>query len=206
MEAIIERKHQASDMGTRLSSLSKEDFEKIFIEGVDRYISGRISKVERSIFEAYEEEKMNEGLRSTIRELDFSTLKQIDAVMRRDRIHTTTSTIRPNGLSNLAISLYVALVKGVYSRTLEKCSSEYSLYDLSEIGQSKKEFEQALTSCSYDKDKKFYAAEKAMDALTGINKTVTDRLSLELSNNKSKVPENQKGLRYYGHTQSVIRK
>lgn len=202
MDLLIERVHSLENLEGGLSELTLEELEKELFIRRDEYLKGKIREIENSIFESYEESKRNEALKDTISRLDFSTLKQIDAIMRRNRKESQSSpaAIKPNGLSSQAINLYVALVKEIYCQVIDKYSSEYSLYDLTRINNGLTSFKEKLTTFgSYDKDKKFYAAEEAMDALSKINEEVVDRLSQDLSSNKDKNNSLKKDFRCYTH-------
>lgn len=170
-----------------VEDLKKIEREAVVVKGNNVLARARIKQIESAIQNAYEEAKTNKHLKSTIRELDFQSLKKIDAVMRRHRdIPATgneTTSIGPLDLSEKAVDLYVTLVKDVYSITVRNCSSSYSLRELNQVGENLTELNQSLTSAS-DRSKKFYAAETAMNKLKDVNKGVVDRLSKQIQGTK----------------------
>lgn len=190
MEIIIKRVHTTEEIQEALSKISTEDISTAVTKGINIIKKARISKVERAISEAFEEAKMDEALKSTISQLDFSSLKQIDAVMRRHRPTNEVSyaTIRPENLSPTAINLYVAMVRRVYIGTVGKCSSEYTIQELSTITNGLLSLNQKMTTFGpNDKDKKFYAAEEAMNTLTEVNSEVSKRISNEVTTTKEMI-------------------
>ena len=196
---LIERIHP--EIQTKYAEISLEELERMLKKGMDEDINFKIKNIENSIFESYEEAKRDKTLKETISQLDFSTLKQIDAVMSRsgaqDRNNSTF--IKPNDLSLQAVDLYIALVKRVYCGVVNKCSLDYSLYELAKITASYSAFKEKLSTInSHEKDKKFYAATEAMENLSDINKEVIASLSQELSANKEKNNIPLKG--FYHHT------
>ena len=142
-----------------------------------------IKQVQNAIPSAFEEMKRDKRLSLVIHEMDMQTLKMLDAVMRRYREMsfggrtTSYSSLRPEELSERAINLYVSLVKGVYTKTIDACSSTYTMEELETVGTSLHDFNLELSQCVGNKNKKFYIAEDAMNTLKEVNMGVVERLS-----------------------------
>lgn len=150
----------------------------------------RIKQIENAIPTTYEEMKRDERLRPTIREMDFQTLKMIDAVMRHHNdvskhVQNSSLNIKPGQLSERAVNLYVALVRGIYEKIVSTHSSTYTMEELQTIGTSLQGFNLKLTEYTDNKDKKFYAAEETIGLLKEVNKGVVARLTGQIESTKT---------------------
>lgn len=186
MEVIIKRIHSEEEMKERILGISREDLERAIKKGQAIIRNGRISRIKKSIQDAFEETKRLEELSPLIREQDFSTLKQLDALMRGS--HTNTM-INVDNLNSSAVDLYVAIVKKVYLKTLTKCQNEYMISELYEVATGWNTFNQELTTAS-SKKRKFDLAEQAMNILQSTNNKAVTRIANEVNAPKIRILAN----------------
>ncbi len=186
MEVIIKRMHSAEETKERLLGISREDLERAISKGQAIIRNGRINRIKKSIQDAFEETKRLEELSGLIREQDFSTLKQLDALMRGSHVN---SMISADNLSPRAIDLYVAIVKKVYMKTLTKCQNEYACDELYSIATGWNTFNQELTTAS-SKNAKLDLAEQAMNVLQSTNDKAVSRIANEVNAPKIRILAN----------------
>ncbi len=186
MDIIIKRMHSEEELKERLLGISREDLERAIAKGQAIIRNGRINRIKKSIQDAFEETKRLEELSGIIREQDFSTLKQLDALMRGSHVN---SMISVDNLSPSAIDLYVAIVKKVYMKTLSKCQNEYACDELYSIATGWNKFNQGLTT-SPSKKEKFDLAEQAMKILQSTNDKAVSRIANEVNVPKIRILAN----------------
>ena len=186
MELMVKRAHSTEETKERLLKLSTEDLERAKTNGQGIMRKVRINRLKNSIQESFEETKRLEELSSIIREQDFSTLKQLDALMRGSHIN---SMISADNLSISAVDLYVAIVKKVYSKTFMKCYQEYQFDELNSITDGWTKFREKLT-CSPSKKEKLDLAEQAMYILQTTNDKAVKRIASESTTTKLRLLAN----------------
>lgn len=186
MDFIIKRMHSEEELKERILGISREDLERSIAKGQAIIRNGRISRIKKSIQESFEETKRLEELSHLIREQDFSTLKQIDALMRGNHINTM---INVDNFTPSAVDLYVAIVKKVYLKTLTKCQREYACDELRTIAKGWNAFNQDLTTTT-SKKTKLDLAEQAMNVLQTTNDKAVTRIANEANAPKIRILAN----------------
>lgn len=186
MELLVKRNHSTEEIKERMLKITEEDLERARKNGHKIMTTRRISRLKNSIQESFEETKRSGELTDLIRQQDFSTLKQLDALMRGSH---ENSMISVDNLSISAVNLYVALVKRVYLKTFKKCHQEYQFDELSSITKGWTSFSEQLTT-SPSKKAKLDIAEQAMFILQTTNNKAASRIAEEKTNIKTKVLAN----------------
>ena len=186
MEVIIKRTHSEEELKERILRISREELERSIAKGQAIIRNGRISRIKKSIQESFEETKQLEELSSLIREQDFSTLKQLDALMRGSHVNSVANV---NNLTPSAVDLYVAIVKKVYLKTLTKCQKEYTYDELYSIAKGWNTFNQDLTTTT-SKQTKLDLAEQAINVLQTTNDKVVTRIANEANAPKIRILAN----------------
>lgn len=128
--------------------------EKVKDKSINRVIDMNIEDMKRERY-----------LTPMIRELDIQELKKLDAVLHRGEIKQSITSISPVDLSEKAVNLYVAIVKGVFTKTVDTCCELYTSEELVDLAKTSKTFNDELLLGNGDKKKKFEAAQKALIAL-----------------------------------------
>lgn len=130
-------------------------------------IAGKVKdkSINRVIDMNIEEMKRERYLTPMIRELDIQELKKLDAVLHRGEIKPSITSISSVDLSERAVNLYVAIVKGVFTKTVDTCCELYTSEELVNLAKTSKTFNDELLLGNGDKNKKFEAAQKALIAL-----------------------------------------
>lgn len=112
-----------------------------------------------------EEMKRERYLTPMIRELDIQELKKLDAVLHRGEAPTSLTAITPVDLSEKAVNLYVAIVKGAFTKTVDTCCELYTSDELVNLAKTKQTLTDELLQGNGNKQKKFDAAQKALISL-----------------------------------------
>lgn len=130
-------------------------------------IVGKIKdrSINKMIDKHIEDMKRERCLTPMIRELDIQELKKLDAVLHRGEMSSSITSITPVDLSDRAVNLYVAIVKGVFTKTVDTCCELYTSEELVSLAKTSKTFNEELLLGNGDKKKKFEAAQKALITL-----------------------------------------